>query len=148
MGGACYNNGQCNLDQLDDYNTRYTQAALQKLNDLRDSLETQFASLEKSKELNDDAIDSLRSQIKDSDGALKAQQTLGDIGVAQLQAQNATADEIRALRMQLAKQAYDNQILRQQAAAASMAFLTPSHTFESGKSWTDMLDGDLDINFR
>ena len=148
MGGACYNNGQCNLDQLDDYNTKYTQAAIQKLNDLRDSLETQFASLERSKELNEDSIDSLRSQIKDSDGALKAQQTLGDIGVAQLQAQNATADEIRALRMQLAKQAYDNQILRQQAAAASMAFLTPSHTFESGKSWTDMLDGDLDINFR
>ena len=148
MGGACYNNGQCNFDQLDDYNTKYTQAAIQKLNDLRDSLETQFASLERSKELNEDSIDSLRSQIKDSDGALKAQQTLGDIGVAQLQAQNATADEIRALRMQLAKQAYDNQILRQQAAAASMAFLTPSHTFESGKSWTDMLDGDLDINFR
>ena len=148
MGGACYNNGQCNLDQLDDYNTKYTQAAIQKLNDLRDSLETQFASLERSKELNEDSIDSLRSQIKDSDGALKAQQTLGDIGVAQLQAQNATADEIRALRMQLAKQAYDNQILRQQVAAASMAFLTPSHTFESGKSWTDMLDGDLDINFR
>lgn len=148
MGGACYNGGQCNLEQLDEYNTRYTRAALQKLEDLRDSLETQYASLERSKTLTDDTIDSLRSQLKNSDGALKAQQTLGDIGVAQLQAQTATADEIRALRMQLAKQAYDNQILRQQLAEASMAFLTPSYSFDEGKSWTDMLDSEFEINFQ
>lgn len=148
MGGACYNGGKCNLEQLDDYNTRYTQAALRQLSDLKESLETQFASLERSRELNEEAIDRLREQMKDSDGALKAQQTLGDIGVAQLQAQNATADEIRALRMQLAKQAYDNQILRQQAAAASMAFITPAYTFDEGKSWTNMLDDEFEVNFQ
>ena len=149
MGSACFNSGKCNLEQLDEYNTRYTRAAIQRLEDLRDTLETQFASLEESKRINEDSIDSLRSQLKSSDGALKAQQTLGDIGVAQLQAQSATADEIRALRMQLAKQHYDDQILRQQADAASMAFLTPSSaTFEDGKSWTNMLDDEYDFNFR
>lgn len=149
MGSACFNSGKCNLEQLDEYNTRYTRAAVQRLEDLRDTLETQFASLEESKRINEDSIDSLRSQLKASDGALKAQQTLGDIGVAQLQAQSATADEIRALRMQLAKQHYDDQVLRQQADAASMAFLTPSsETFEDGKSWTNMLDEEYDFNFR
>lgn len=148
MGGACYQGGQCNLEQLDEYHTRYTQAAIQKLEDLRDSLETQYASLERSKQITEDSIDSLRSQLKASDGALKAQQTLGDIAVAQLQAQASTADEIRALRMELAKQAYDNQILRQKAAEASMAFITPSHTFNEGKSWTNMLDNDFDVNFQ
>lgn len=137
---ACFNGQGCNLEQLDDYQTRHTQAAIQKLNDLRADLETQLAALERSRELNQDAVSNLRSQIKDSDGALKVQQTLGDVGIATLQASQNTADEVRALRLQMAKEAYDREIMTQQAGAAAMAFFASEMNTSGGESWTDAFD--------